>query len=168
MKQSHAAFMIAAAMLVGCNDAQTPTTPLVSASSGPVAQTLRGTVMRDPENRVLPSLVLRLEDGTLIGLSGPEAMPLASVLGADVEVVGTVEGESIIEVQRFVVRMVDGSDVSDGVLELTDDGYSLRLTLGGLRSVIDPPAELAAHVGERMWLIESDGGIPTAFGVIRS
>ncbi len=169
MKRRSAVFVLAA-ILAGCGDSQSSTAPAVSA--GPpissASQTLRGTVILDPTHRVLPALDLLLPDGGLIGLDGDAALPLASVIGAEVEVVATASGDSMVEVQRFVVVSVDGQSVSDGILELNEDGaYTIRLTSGGTRDVVDPPEGLIEHVGERVWLAAEDGATPQAFGVIR-
>ena len=171
MKRRHAVLGLAAALLTGCSDVQTPVGPVRTEGTQPVttAQTLHGTVILDPAHRVQPALGLLLDDGTVIGLDGQEAQALASVIGATVEVQAAPSGDSIVDVQRFIVLTVDGKDVSDGILQLTDDGtYSLQLTAGGTRAVVNPPDALAAHVGERVWLTQDDGSGPQAFGVIQA
>jgi hypothetical protein len=177
MKRSHFFFVIAAAVLGGCSSADQTTSPVIGPSvtppSRPAAQTLRGTVVSTPTQEILPQLSLRIDDGTLIGLIGPEAAALVSVVGADVEVVGTTPtdlliNQGLVEVERFVVLSVGGSNVSDGVLELIDGAYSLDLTTGGRRELADPPTDLADHVGERIWLTMADDGSPLTYGVITS
>jgi hypothetical protein len=173
MKRSYiASMMVAATMLAGCRDDRdttAPTTRLIS--PGPAAhQTLVGTV-EDSEQRLYPRFVLRMDDGTSIGLDGTAALPLASVIGAQVQVDGAFDGDSAFEIDRFVVLAVGGTPVLDGVLEADDDGaYMLRLTTGGDRMIIDPPADLIAHIGERVWLtqMQDDGSGAIAFGVIRA
>jgi hypothetical protein len=78
-------------------------------------------------------------------------------------------------VADFLVRRVDGAEVMDGVvtaLHLQDEiegdviGYALSLTRGSLVPLMDPPAELIAHVGERVWIAETADGQASAFGII--
>jgi hypothetical protein len=172
MKRTHGLFVIAAALVVGCRDAQTPSDPTPRARSiASPNQTLQGTVIANTEQKIYPALLLQLADGTTIGLDGNEARPLASVLGAQVQVDGQMDGDQAFVVSRFVVLAVGGSPVVDGVLESIADGvYSLLLTGGGARTFVDATPELAEHLGERVWLIlsEDDGGTPTAFGVIKA
>jgi hypothetical protein len=44
--------------------------------------------------------------------------------------------------------------------------YALQLTRGGSVTLTDPPADLIAHLGQRVWVIGSLDGPPTAFGTI--
>jgi hypothetical protein len=177
MQRSSSFLAIAAAVLVGCSSADQTTAPVlgpgITPPSRPAAQTLRGTVVSTPTQEILPQLSIRIDDGTLVGLIGPEAAPLVSVIGAEVEVVGNTPtdllvSQALVEVERFVVLSVSGADVSDGILELIDGAYSLDLVTGGRRQLADPPTDLADHVGERIWLSKADDGSPLTYGVITS
>lgn len=171
MKCSHAVFVLAAAMLIGCSDAQTPTVPVnTGVAAQPTAmRQLTGTVIADPTHRVNPAFDLLLDDGTMIGLNGEQAQSLGSVVGATVEIKATQSGDAMLEVQQFLVLSIGGRDVSDGILELTEDGtYSLRLTVGGALTIVDPPDDLTQYVGQRLWIQTTDNGQPQAFGVIHS
>jgi hypothetical protein len=174
MKRVHALLMIAAAVLAGCDNADRTTSPggrPAITPTTPSTQTLRGTVIENA-NRGSAAFLLQLDDGTQIGLVGGAAMPLASVIGAQIEVVGATPtdldtSEALLEVQSFLVFTVAGADVSDGVVQFIDDVYSLKLTRGGYREIADPPAGLADYVGDRIWLTMGDDGSPLTFGVIR-
>jgi hypothetical protein len=171
MRYQHSTLMLAAAILIGCGDAQTTTAPTISPGTPTVTgpSTLNGTVVANQSQELLPALELRLADGSLIGLTGSGSLALASVVGAQVQISGLEYGDSMVDVQRFLVLSVGGQDVSDGILMVSDDGsYSLHLTSGGSRVVTDPPAELTAYLGERVWLVEADGAAPEAFGVIHA
>jgi hypothetical protein len=170
MKRSHIVCVLAAVVLAGCSDARPlPSSPTFGGQpAAATTETIRGTVVLNPFQEILPMLDLRLDDGTFVGLTGTESQALASVIGADVEIVGTSATEAMVEVRSFLVLRVNGTDVNDGVLEINEDGYALRLTTGGIRMVNDPPAELILHVGERVWLDQPDDGPPRAFGVIHS
>jgi hypothetical protein len=139
-----------------------PATPLIS---------LEGVVHLSSNK--LNGIVLSVSDGPDVVLDGPEAAELASVENADVQVRGRWDADTFL-VADFLVRQVDGADVMDGILinlsamEIASDtiGYALRLTQGSIVPLRDPPAELTAHVGERVWVAESADGQATAFGII--
>ena len=177
MKRSYSLVLIAAAILSGCNKADRVTSPETTGFT-PIpraaTQTLRGTVIQNPTQEILPQLALKLDDGSEVGLVGQGAAALASVLGAQVEVSGSaptdfVIAEAAIDVDRFVVLSVGGTDVSDGTLTYVADGvYALNLTSGGTRQIIDPAGALAEYVGDRLWLALADDGSPMKFGIIQS
>jgi hypothetical protein len=52
------------------------------------------------------------------------------------------------------------------VLVETDAGYALRFTDGSWRVIPGMPAECAAHVGARLWVIGWDENAPIEFGLI--
>ena len=175
MKRSSAVFAIAAVVLVGCNRGDQPTSPVFGPgtipATRPATQTLRGTVVANATQKILPQFSLQIDDGTLIGLIGTETASLVSVVGAEVEVVGSTPNDilldqALVDVQRFVVLSVQGSQVSDGILELIDGAYSLDLTTGGRRELADLPTDLTDHIGERIWLTMADDGSPLIYGVI--
>jgi len=82
-------------------------------------------------------------------------------------------------VNDFVVRSVEGEAALDGILVARFDesgqditpatpiGYALQLTRGGMIALTDPPADLVAHLGERVWVTGDPNAAPTAFGFIQ-
>jgi hypothetical protein len=82
-------------------------------------------------------------------------------------------------VNDFVVRSVAGAAAMDGILvALLDNsgqdiisptvlGYALQLTRGGTIALTDPPADLIAHLGERVWVTGDPTAAPAAFGFIQ-
>jgi hypothetical protein len=169
MKHSHYAFAITAVALIACSETTTPTRPgALTGGSDHQTVILDGTVILNPAGGTDPRLVLRVTGGPMVGLYGGVSPLLESVIGGQVHLEGEQLNESVVEVQSFVVLMVGGRPVRDGVLIRTSAGeYLLRLTIGGYDSLIDPPAELRAHIGDRLWISGPDDGPPNAFGVIQ-
>lgn len=169
MRYQHLSFVVAAATLIGCGDSSEPTQiarPTITPTSR--AATLIGTVVQNTTDRSGALLALHQEDGTETALTGAEAGTMATVIGDDVEVSGTIDDVGQLTVQRFVLLAVGGQQVLDGVLEMTDDGgFTLDLTIGGFMPVADPPTELQQYVGDRVWISGLDGQTPMTFGVIR-
>lgn len=168
--------LIAACLVAStsCSDASAPTSPggqAAPAAPAPLT-TLEGVVHLSQTK--LNGIVLTLGDGQDVILDGSEATSLANVENADVEVRGQWSSETFV-VADFVVRQVDGADVMDGILTVmrTQDaiegdiiGYALSLTRGSLVPLTNPPTDLIAHVGERVWVEETADGQPSAFGII--
>jgi hypothetical protein len=121
---------------------------------------------------------LNTGDGSEISLEGADFTSLAGVDNVELEVRGNWLADRMFEVNDFVVRSVEGAPAMDGILvavydDQTDEtadgsatGYALLLTRGGSAPLKDPPADLIAHVGQRVWVIGAADGPPTAFGII--
>jgi hypothetical protein len=167
--------LIAACLVAtaSCSDTATPTSPGTGTQAAPTTAsqtTLYGIVQLSQTKE--GGTVLRMGDGE-VPLSGPGSDGLASVENAEVEVRGGFDADTFV-VADFLVRRVGGSDVLDGVLitlygqEIDGDGlgYALSLTRGAIVPLMDPPAELIAHVGARLWIVQSAEGQPSAFGII--
>jgi hypothetical protein len=155
-------------MLVGCTATDSPTQPAVAPSIPVIGSrvVLRGTAIKNPTGDLYPTSIVLLEaDGTIVGLLGGQVASIASVLKAEVEVHGILDGTEL-SVESFLVLAVGGAPASDGVLQLIGSSYTLVLTGGGWRDVVDPSPALKAHVGERIWLTGADDASPTGFGVI--
>ncbi len=69
-------------------------------------------------------------------------------------------------VYEFEVTSVQGRLALDGVLELTTDGYALRLANGEVRLVTGCPDSIAEYVGMRLWVVGSEDDPPVVFGLI--
>ena len=163
---------------VGCSDATAPNVPQVSTPGTPLAPQLiaiSGSI--HVTGMVLNEVVLTTSDGLEIPLAGAPTKMLMRVDAAGVEVRGFWNGDGAFEVSDFVVQIVDGTPVLDGVLiavydtqivteESTILGYALRLATGGTVGLIAPPDDLLAHVGGRVWIAGPTDGPPTAFGII--
>ena len=92
---------------------------------------------------------------------------------------GAWNADGALEVNDFVVRSVEGAPAMDGILVARYDdtvqdimpaaliGYALQLTRGGTIALTDPPADLVAHLGERVWVTGDPTAAPTAFGFIQ-
>jgi hypothetical protein len=167
MRVSHLSLAIAAAVLVGCNDTPSPTQvgSSVAAPSQRLA-TISGTVAPNSAGHKGTALMLVQDDGSTIGLTGDQALAMYSIVDDQVEVDGQLDETGEMFVQRFIVTAVGGQPVLDGVLDLTPDGWVIRLTRGGDRGVMDPTDDLQQHIGDRIWLAGPDDAAPTAFGVI--
>lgn len=171
-----AAWLVTAA---GCSDTIAPSRSAGSVPSTPISPqlvTLSGFTHLTGER--LNDVMLTTIDGQdVLLMSDGGGLPRVENAGVDVRGRWGVEGT--FEVADFVVRSVDGESVLDGVLIAlydtplvdTEDailiGYALRLTDGPVVSLMDPPADLRAHVGERLWVVSPTDGPPTAFGIIQ-
>jgi len=165
--------LIVACLVAGtsCSDSAPPTSPAGPAVAPPTLSTLTGMIQRSA-TKITPVLLI-LDDGEQVDLEGPPTAELTGLEAAVVDVRGTWNSTTFL-VSDFLVRQVDGADVMDGVLiamsiEDRDTGdvtYGLSLTRGPVVALENPPAELTAHLGERVWVAASADGQPTAFGII--
>jgi len=127
---------------------------------------LRG-IVESPSSNSLTELYIRVGDTGLYRIEGSERYRLSRLVGAEVTVRGPLDGLDGIEVEGFVVLKVHGREAADGVLVEMEDGYALRLVVdGSFRYLIDPPAELLGHVGERVWVTDPTDESPSDYGVI--
>jgi len=163
---------------VGCSDATAPNVPQASTPGTPLAPqiiSISGSI--HVTGLGLSQVVLATSDGLEIPLAGYRTLMLARVNDAGVEVRGFWNTDGMFEVTEFVVEIVNGAPVLDGVLIAVYDtetstetstilGYALQLTRGDTVELKEPPAELLAYVGERVWIAGPTDGPPTAFGVI--
>jgi len=159
--------LVAAALaLVACSDNYQPsltdptgsTTPPV-----PVLQRLRGTVVLD-EQYGAPSLQT---DMGRINMNGAPASAMASVEGAHVIVVGTLDDTMGLTVESFEVIAIHGQAALDGHVDMDDQGnLSILLPNDELVLVDNPPEGLREYIGRRIWLIQGGGEVPTEFGPI--
>jgi hypothetical protein len=160
-----------------CSDTSAPTGASASAPLTPQLITITGVVhLTELGSRNVAAL--DTGDGSEISLEGADFTSLAGVDNVELEVRGNWLADRIFEVNDFVVRSVEGAPAMDGILvavydDQTDEraggsalGYALLLTRGGSAALTDPPADLIAHVGQRVWVIGAPDGPPTAFGVI--
>lgn len=104
--------------------------------------------------------------GHVYRLVGSEAARLASVDGADVIARGTFDANPGMVVEEFQVTGMFGRPALDGVLEVTDEGFALRLADGSQRVIEGLSSDCAEHVGARMWVIGWDDESPVQFGLI--
>lgn len=156
--------MSAAAALVACSD-EPSTAPGHEPGAGatptaPAMRSMIGTI------ETAAGLAIRV-DGRRIALTGAGAQPLETLDGADVEVTGTDDVVDYFNVEWFSVLRVNGMPAEDGILQQDDAGFALRLQNGAYRQVIDPPEELQALVGRRVWVAGSPDVRPEAFGLIQ-
>lgn len=77
----------------------------------------------------------------------------------------TPTGARFIVFSFEVVAMQDRPAL-DGILELTTDGFAVRLANGEVRLVTGCPESIAEHVGQRLWVVGSEDEPPVQFGVI--
>jgi hypothetical protein len=163
---------------VGCSDTTAPNVPPQSTPGIPLEPqviSISGSI--HVTGLGLSQVVLTTIDGLEIPLAGYRTLMLARVNDAGVEVRGFWNTDGAFEVTEFVVEIVNGAPVLDGVLIAVYDteiytetstilGYALQLTRGDTVELKEPPAELLAFVGDRVWVAGPIDGPPTAFGVI--
>lgn len=146
------------AVLTGPIDPAQPLlpTPSVATIAGRIIVTGTGS------NRLVE---LRDAGGTVYRLVGDQTGALASVDGGDVIARGTFDANPGLVVQDFQVTGMRGRPALDGVLEVTAQGFALRMRDGTLRVIPGLPSECAEYMGARLWVIGFDE--PTAeFGRI--
>jgi hypothetical protein len=164
-----------------CSDTAAPTvTPTGSTGSSPPFApqliTLTGFIHLS-ETTSRNTATLDIGDGPEITLDGADFSSFAAVDRVELEVRGSWLADRMFEVSDFVVRSVEGAPAMDGILiavveDQTDEksgstiAYALELTRGGSVTLTDPPADLITHVGQRVWVVGSLDGPPTAFGTI--
>lgn len=169
MSHSHLLTVAAVLSLVACTDNSNalfagPTPSRPSPPSQPTAQIagrLTVTGLRDD-----PIVELRDHHGDVYRLLGPETGALASVDGGDVIAFGSWDASAGFVVQEFIVVGMHGWPALDGVLEVSEEGFALRLRDGSTRLVPGLSSDGAEYVGARVWVIGWDENTDVAFGLI--
>jgi hypothetical protein len=113
-----------------------------------------------------PVVDLSDEHGDVYRLLGNETIALASVDGGDVIAYGTWDASPGFVVQEFQVVAMYGRPALDGVLEVSEEGFALRLTDGSIRLVPGLTGDAADYVGARLWVIGWDENSDVVFGLI--
>lgn len=105
-------------------------------------------------------------NGNVYRLVGNQSNALASVHGGDVVAWGTFDANPGFVVDAFLVTGMHGRPALDGVLEVSEEGFALRLTDGSIQLVPGLTSEAADYVGARLWVIGWDDGSEIVFGLI--
>ncbi|HET7373866.1 MAG TPA: hypothetical protein VFJ20_10790 [Gemmatimonadaceae bacterium] len=168
--------LVAACLITStsCSDSTAPTASSNSGANSPISQspsyvTVSGTIHQSFTD--IGEVMLKTPDGDDLVLTGAEAANLASLDGAEVDVRGLWDAGAL-AVSDFLVRRVGGIDVLDGIVtmqvddETGDVHYGISLTRGADVPLIDPPDDLIAHLGQRVWVTEPTDGQPLTFGII--
>ena len=168
--------LVAACLITStsCSDSTAPTASSRSIPSSPTPPpssfvTLSGIIHLGFTE--ISEFTLQTADGNTLSLVGTETANLAGLDGAEVDVRGTWDGDAF-AVNDFLVRRVGGTEVLDGIVtmqvddETGDVHYGISLTRGSYVPLIDPPDELIAHLGQRVWVTDQTDGQPLAFGII--
>lgn len=113
-----------------------------------------------------PVVELRDHHGDVYRLLGDETSALASVDGGDVIAFGEWDAYPGFVVQEFQVVGMHGRAALDGVLEVSEDGFALRLTDGSIRLVPGLTEECANYIGARLWVVGWEENTDVAFGLI--
>jgi len=159
---------LAAGALAACNGDQSPSGATGPHGGSPPPEPsvveISGTIVTSGFD--LASVAIR-QYGKLIPLGGSEAHLMRGLIGAEARVRGTLDANRGLSVSSFRVTAVNGLLAIDGVFT-SDDGpsYGIRLEDGTVSALEDPPDELKAHVGARVWVTGGTDGIPISFGII--
>ncbi|HEX6943488.1 MAG TPA: hypothetical protein VF128_11215, partial [Gemmatimonadaceae bacterium] len=86
--------------------------------------------------------------------------------GGDVVARGTFDANPGFVVQDFQVTGMYGRPALDGVLEVTHDGFALRLRDGSLRALPGLSSDCEEYIGARLWVIGFDDADVPEFGRI--
>ncbi len=106
----------------------------------------------------------------LVGSAGRTELISSSVrfhqlAGLEVQVVGKNVARQF-DVRDFRVRGARGHPALDGTLRIRDGTLYLSLTDGGERPLHEGRALFEAHIGSRIWLVMSDDGGVSEFGIL--
>ncbi len=107
---------------------------------------------------------LRDDHGDVFRLLGSVGA-LTSVDGGDVIAHGTWDANPGFVVLEFQVVGMYGRPALDGVLEVSEEGFALRLTDGSMR-LLPELTDCADYVGARLWVVGWDEAADVAFGLI--
>lgn len=177
-----AQLLTAATILITCGCTESSLEP--SSAVGrypPEPVVITGTIVANAS--VSPFQVyLRVGFGQRVDIVGTEALRLAKLDGAQVQLRGTwttttssppYDNDVVIDpvrtvfaVAQFLVLAVGGREAMDGVLAQTDGRYYLQLTNGDVFWFVDLPSELAANLGKRVWVTGSMDRPPLMYGLI--
>ena len=112
--------------------------------------------------------------GGNIALAGPIMAALKRANGAEIWVSGKITsgpGRPLaarrMEVERFVVRTVDGVRVTDGILMADGETLFLVASDGTRHRLVTPPSALRSQVGARVWIAGPIDQEPNTFGIIQ-
>ena len=98
---------------------------------------------------------------------GPYAPMIGRLTGAEVLATGFPDGATELQVRDFQVATVNGVAAFDGVLAAAPDGSLAIVTRDrAAHPITNPPAELRAHVGQRLWITGPLATGAVTFGVI--
>lgn len=98
-------------------------------------------------------------------VTGPLASLIGHVAGAEVSVVGTPTGTTLVATS-FLVRTVDGAAAIDGTLR-TEGSTLYIVTANGTRTrITTPPPPLLGHDGARVWITGDPAKGVSSFGFI--
>ena len=170
MKRSRFFIMAAALSVVACTD--NPKANITGPDGSPVlpppppsTATIAG---RISVSGIEGERIVELTDGNgnVYRLLGNQEGALASIDGGDVTARGTFDANPGFVVDEFEVTGMYGRPALDGVLEVTEDGFALRLSNNSLRVVPGLDEECAAYIGARLWVIGWDDGSEIVFGLI--
>jgi hypothetical protein len=169
--------LVAACLITATSCSESTAPPPAGSSSNPSSPTPQSPsfIMASGTIHVghtdMGNVTLKTTDGNEFLLTGTEVANLLSLDGADVDVRGLWDGGAL-AVSDFLVRRVGGIDVLDGIVTmLVDDetgevGYGISLTRGSYVPLIDPPDELLAYIGQRVWVTDPADGRRLVFGII--
>lgn len=152
--------------LLACDSAPITAPSTASPATPPPAtvRTFNGTI--ETTDRDLTPVALRLADGSRLALAGDQAAMMLNAAGGEVTLVGAIDGDNVVTVLAFEVIAMGGLEAVDGELIIIQDRVAVRLLRdGSVRFLTDPPEELAANVGRRVWVALADDDRPASFGV---
>ena len=161
-------FAVPLAVLVSaCSSPDLPTTPAAVPPAAPALalDSLRGivSVIRvGPDREVV---LLYQTSGVPTVLIGATALA-AKLDGGDVLVRGRFNSAGSFDVSTTALRALDGEPARDGLLIPSAAGLALRTQDGTQIEIVDPPAELRAHVGRHVWIVGASDAAPSRFGVL--
>lgn len=104
---------------------------------------------------------------TVYTLRTTEQEPLRRVSGLEVVVRGRHAGPRVFDVANFAVRASNGVPAVDGILDVENGIFFLRLADGSRANIAITPVPLRGEIGSRVYLVGPLTGAVTGFGVIK-
>lgn len=140
------------------------------------ADSLRG-IVREFGSEPLPVLILQsIGPGNQAALEGNLLPLLELTVGLEIVVRGKFAREEkaaagpghsrTFNVVSFDVRRADGVDAYDGVVELSDGRYGLRLSDNSWQATPFLPTTLKQRVGSRVFVAGTLGDYPQSYGIL--
>ena len=162
---------IACAACSRSQDAQSRANDADSVSAKPPAaletsvsgDSLRGTLALDGTSAA-SELTLHAGDSVYV-LRATQPETMRRVAGLEIVVTGRRDG-GVFEVARFAVRSANGEPAVDGIMDVENGVFFLRLADGKRATIAKPPIPLRGEIGSRVYLVGSLSGPISAFGII--
>ena len=159
--------LVAGALAIACaREGQVNSGPAQVGKAGP--DTVSGLV-RQVGNFPFTRTIVVGDD--TVAVTGSYEAEITRLAGAQVRITGRIgEGEGMgkeMDATSYEILDVDGIRPQVGMLERVDSGYVLRSADGDETRLLGVSERLAAAAGGRVWVVLSEAGVVTRYGILR-